>query len=229
MMSLARWCVLVLVLGLVGSLGYGLAQDRKATRLDAEVARQRANAFADSARAAGWTTQWAETVPDLLAEAAERDSMIARLREQVRLAGAHAVASATVEATAHVDTVLVADTVREPGAGGWTRHWRLRQRSIYGTAWYIPPDSLGTDLHARVRGRLIGSIAGDGRLLVMARPLDPDVELQVEAFRWSPPEPNSPGFPWLCAGVAFGSGGVVALEPQWWTAGAAAIATLLAC
>lgn len=229
MTMIARWRVVALSLALMLALGYGLLQGRRVSQLDAEIQRQRTERLEAAARADGWTTVWAKSVPDLLAEAAERDSMIARLREEARLAGAHPVARVVAQAVARVDTVIVADTVRPPPDADWARQWTFDGPVLYGPAWYIPPDSLGTGFRIRARGELIGTLTPDDRLLVTARGLDPGVEFQVETFEWTPPEPDPPGFPWLCAGVAFGSGGAVALEPRWWTAGAGALATLLAC
>lgn len=199
-MTLPRWWAVSASLALALALAWGLLQAREASRLDAELAHQRAERLEAVARADGWETQWAETVPDLLASRAEKDSMIARLREEIQLAGAHAVASTTVETVTRIDTVFVADAVDAMHV-----RFEINKAPFSGMATFYPPNKLGLDLHARVQTELIGTLAPDGRLLVTARTPDPGVSLAVKAFAWDPPEPETPRrWPWVLGSFAAG-------------------------
>lgn len=203
--TLPRWAVLALAGALAIAVVYAVAEGTRASQLDAELSRSRGERLEAMARADGWETRWAETVPDLLAEAAEKDSMIARLRDEARLAGAQPVARVVAEASVRVDTVLVADTVRPPAGADWARQWTFAGPVVFGSAWYIPPDSLGTAFRIRTRAELIGTLAPDGRLLVTGRALDSGVELEVQRFEWSPPErEKSRRWPWIIGAFAAG-------------------------
>lgn len=201
-MSKVTW-VLAVALGLV--LAFGVWQHREAQALDAKVARERSDRLAAEARADGWAVTWAEAVPELLAEAAEQDSVIAQLRREARVAGARPVARAVVEATVARDMVLEPEGLRcaEPVREYW------KALPFWGALDCTPPNRLGLSVGANITTELIGTVAADGRLLVTARSPDPGVHLQVQTLEWSPPAPPEPPGRWRWLVGAFVAGALV--------------------